>query len=99
MGDVTLVVLPDQRHGDPLDPHGCVALTRGRKDIPQRPLDPCIGGRPSPAPRAQGNTHSDKVTTPGTVHSQATRPVNTIHNLHISLVSLYATLYVLLTAN
>jgi hypothetical protein len=48
MGDVTLAVLSDQRHGDPLDPHGCVALTCGRKDIPQRPLDPCIGGHQPP---------------------------------------------------
>ena len=48
MGDVTLAVLSDQRHGDPLDPHGCVALTCGRKDIPQRPLDPCIGSHQPP---------------------------------------------------
>ena len=33
MGDVALVVLSDQRHGDPLDPHGGVALTRGRRFV------------------------------------------------------------------
>ena len=53
MGDVTLVVLTDQRHGDSLDPHGCVALTCGRKDIPQRPLDPCIGGHQPPTSGTQ----------------------------------------------
>ena len=48
MGDVTLAVRSHQRHGDPLDPQCGVALTRGGEDIPQRPLDPCIGGHQPP---------------------------------------------------
>ena len=42
MGDVAFAVLADQRHGNALDSHCGVALTGGRKDIPQRLLDSCI---------------------------------------------------------
>src|SRR5262245_8224483 len=48
MGDVALAVLADQRHGNALDSQCGVALTRGRKDIPQRPLGSRIGGHQPP---------------------------------------------------
>jgi len=48
MGDVALAVLSDQRHGNALDSQCGVALTRGRKDIPQRPLGSRIGGHQPP---------------------------------------------------
>ena len=54
MGDVTLAVLSDQRHGDPLGPDGCVALTRGRKDIPQASAGPVHRRRPAARRRNSG---------------------------------------------
>ena len=49
MGDIALAVLSDQRYGDPLGAEGGVALPRGRKDVPQGPVDLRIAGDQPPA--------------------------------------------------
>ena len=79
MGDVALAVLSGQRHGDPLDAQGRVALPRGGKDVPQRPLDLRIGGHQPPADGTQDIARGKKALAGGIGVNEAPFRIDEIH--------------------
>ena len=76
---ITLAVRSGQRHRDSLDPHGCVALARGCKDIPKRPLDLRIGGHQPPARGTQDIAGGEDGASGGIGMNQAPVRVDEIH--------------------